>query len=144
MKVIKTNWLAAAGITCCTIIDRGRKFNGVARCCKEDKDFMNEYTGMRIAQQRACIAAQKDYIQNDIKPRLKAIKQLYYSINRSKYYNEKCYENRMIRRQLCMIKNELTTAQMELIQLEQTLKDYIEEKDKFYKKVRKIRSGKKD
>lgn len=142
MKVVEVKWREKTGIANCMILDRGKKFYGMAFCSEEDKDFMNEYTGIQIAQQRACINAQKDYIQNDVKPRLKAIKQLYYSINRSKHYNIKCYENKMIRRQLYVIKNELTTAQMELIQMEQALKDYIEEKDKFYKKIRKARSGK--
>lgn len=50
----------------------------------------------------------------------------------------------MIRRQLHVIKNELITAQMELAQLEQALKDYIEGKDEFYNKIRKTRSGKDD
>lgn len=46
MKVLKTIWRENTGIATCIIVDRGRKFYGMAICSDEDSDFMNQYTGI--------------------------------------------------------------------------------------------------
>ena len=61
-----------------------------------DQDMMSEKTGCEIANRRAEIMVLKGYVKNELKPRLRALKQLYYSMNRSKYFNEKSYENKML------------------------------------------------
>ena len=68
-----------------------------------------------------------------------ALKQFYYTINRSKQFNEKSYENIMLQRQIRMIELDLATAREMIAGEEQELRFYITEKDKFYNQIRKQR-----
>ena len=99
----------------------------------------SEKTGCEIANRRAEIMVLKGYVKNELKPRLRALKQLYYSMNRSKYFNEKSYENKMLQSQIRVIKNELDTTNQIIAELEYDLSRYLDEKDKFYKKIRHLR-----
>ena len=99
----------------------------------------SEKTGYEIAQRRAEINMLKSYISNELKPRLRALKQLYYSMNRNKKFNENSYENYMLQRQIHLIKNELDTTKEIIAELEEDLITYIDSKDKFYKKIRHMR-----
>ena len=67
---------------------------------------------------------------------LKALKQAYYSMNQSKKFNPKSYENKMLQRQIRQIEFDLDTIRDMLATEEQNLREYIQEKDKFYKRIR--------
>ena len=108
-------------------------------CHSNDQDMKSEKTGCEIANRRAEIMVLKGYVKNELKPRLRALKQLYYSMNRSKYFNEKSYENKMLQSQIRVIKNELDTTNQIIAELEYDLSRYLDEKDKFYKKIRHLR-----
>ena len=97
---------------------------------------MSEKVGCEIAYCRAAIESlkyERDYI---IKPSLKALKQLYYSMNRSKYFNPKSYETKMLRRQIECWEFDLLTVN-EMIDTERVwLKNYIDTKEALYINLR--------
>ena len=136
----KIEWFEESGLALCTIADSyDRTYHAEAFCHSNDQDMKSEKTGCEIANRRAEIMVLKGYVKNELKPRLRALKQLYYSMNRSKYFNEKSYENKMLQSQIRVIKNELDTTNQIIAELEYDLSRYLDEKDKFYKKIRHLR-----
>ena len=137
---IQFDWDETAGIATCTMIDSyGRKHIGTSMCNKKDEDMKNEKTGCTIAQRRAEIKALKSYKQDELKPRLRALNQLYYSMNRSKSFNIYSYENSILHSQIRQIEKELNNVNNTIAELTEDLKIYIAEKDKFYKMIRSNR-----
>ena len=132
-------WDPDTGTATCILTDGHNIFVGIATCSPEDQDMMNEKTGCHIAQFRAEI----DYLihirDNELKPKLAALKQLYFSINKSSHFNEKSYETKMLRRQIYLINSDLNAVKEELTQVKEDLKFYLQEKENFYKKVRENR-----
>lgn len=59
--------------------------------------MMSEKTGCEIAFRRAKIEVLKSY-RDELKIKLEALRQLYYSMNQSNKFNEKSYENKMLQR----------------------------------------------
>ena len=131
-------WDETAGIASCILTDGNIFFCGTASCHSDDADMMSEKTGCEIAYRRAKIESFK-YYRNTLKQQLKALNQLYYSMNQSQKFNPKSYENRMLQRQIQMIKLDLDTVNEMLVGERQKLKTYIDEKDKFYNQIRKMR-----
>ena len=115
-----------------------REFIGEARCHPDDADMMNEKTGNEIAFRRAKIQAIRGY-RDELKAQLRALNQLYFSMNKSKRFNEKSYENRMLQRQIRMTNFDLATIREDLATEEQNLREYIAKKEDFYQHIRKNR-----
>lgn len=132
-------WDPETGVASCVFLDGDNIFIGSATCAPEDRDMMSEKTGYQIALYRMQINYFKHLRDNVLKPRLAALKQLYFSMNKSKYFNEKSYETKMLRRQIYMTSSDLDLIKEELAELKQNLKTYIEEKGKFYQRVRENR-----
>ena len=135
----KIEWFEESGLALCTITDSyDRTYHAEAFCHSNDQDMKSEKTGCEIAFTRARIKYYQ-YYKECLKERLSALNQLYYSMNRSKYFNEKSYENKMLQSQIRVIKNELDTTNQIIAELEYDLSRYLDEKDKFYKKIRHLR-----
>lgn len=132
-------WDPETGVASCVLLDGDNIFIGSATCSPEDRDMMSEKTGYHIAQYRAQISYLKHLRDNVLKPRLAALKQLYFSINKSKHFNDKSYETKMLRRQIYMTSSDLDLIKEDLVLLKQELNSYLDEKAKFYKKVRENR-----
>ena len=128
-------WDENTGTASCILSDGEKIFTGFANCHPEDDDMCSEKTGCEIALRRAKINALKDY-RNEVKVRLSALNQLYYSMNRSKYFNKKSYENKMLQRQIRLTNFDLDTVKEMIVSEQQSLKSYIDEKEKFYNKTR--------
>lgn len=128
-------FMYADGETICKLDDH---IFGVAVCHPDDKDMMNERTGQEIAYRRAEIQAYRKY-RDEVKVRLSALNQLYYSMNRSKHFNPKSYENKMLQRQIHLLQDDLDTVNGVLATLQESLRDYLQKKDEFYKQIRKNR-----
>ena len=93
----KIEWFEESGLALCTITDSyDRTYHAEAFGHSNDRDMKRDNTGGEIANCRAEIMVLKGYVKNELNPRLRALKQLYYSMNRSKYFNEKSYENKML------------------------------------------------
>lgn len=137
-------WDAENNIATCTLIDdQGRKFVGTAKCHPDDLDFSNELTGGVIASHRAMIKYLRSIKRDILQPELRALKQLYYSMNQSKKFNPNSYENKMLQRQIHIKEEDLATIEEELVSLQQKLKLFIATKDATYKKLRQNRAIKK-
>lgn len=130
------NYNGDTGIAFCTIYEYGLEFMGAALCHPDDKDMKSERTGCEIANRRAYIHLLCHERDNIIVPQLKALKQLYYSINRSKNFNKKGYVEKALYRHIRMLEHDLTAIKAEIATERQSLKDYINGKEKFYQRHR--------
>lgn len=133
------DWNKEEGIATCVLFDGRNPFIGIAKCHPDDADFQSEKTGMIIAESRAEIKALQHYKNNILQPGLDALNQLYHSINKSKNYNKKSYEAKMLYRQIRMKEKDIELIKEVLKQRKQYLKEFIDDKDAFYKSVKKNR-----
>ena len=119
----------------CTIELPSGTLTTVAKCHPDDYDFGNEFTGYDIADRRMSIKILQTH-KYELNIRLSALNQLYYSMKHSKRFNEKSYENKMLQRQINMIKQDIQTTKEMIEEERNNLKSYIDTKDDFYKKIR--------
>lgn len=136
-------WNAAEGIAACIITDnQNRVFTEFAKCHDDDFDMISEKTGCEIAYRRAKISALRAVRDLDLKPRLAALKQLYYSMKHSSKFNPNSYENLMLQRQIRLLNFDLATAKEMIASEQKFLKDYIKGKDKLYNRLRLTQKAK--
>ena len=124
-----------SGVSTYIIEYEGQYFTGIAHCAPEDADMQNEKTGINIAERRAIIKLFQ-YRRNELKHKLAALNQLYYSVNKSKKYDSHGYMENMLEHQRQQIQDELNLMKNTLKDEQEELKQYIDNKDKFYKRVR--------
>ena len=124
------------GVGYCSIFEYGLEFTGIAVCHPDDRDILSERTGCEIANRRAYLELLYHERDNIIAPQLKALKQLYYSINKSKNFNKKGYAEKALYRHVRMLEHDLTAIKAEIATEKQSLKDYINGKEKFYQRHR--------
>ena len=129
------NWDEETGIASCILSDGEKVYTGFAQCHPDDEDMKGQKTGCEIAFRRARINALRGY-RDELKIQLKALNQLYYSMNKSAKFNKKSYENKMLQRQIRMINFDLATTKEMIATEQENLRTYIKEKDEFYKKTR--------
>lgn len=130
-------WDEESRTAICTLYDKqsGKTYIGTATCHPDDVDFMSEKTGCDIAFRRAKIEFLRG-LRDEQKCQLQALKHVYHTMNRSKYFNPKSYENKMLQRHTHSIEFDLATTKEILANELQGLKYVIDEKDKFYKRTR--------
>jgi hypothetical protein len=128
-------WEEDTGSAICTIVENGKTYMGIAKCHPDDNDMMSEKTGCEIAFRRAKIECLRG-IRDEQKCELRAFNRLYYTMNKSKKFNPKSYENIMLHRQIRMTEFDLATTKEILAHEEADLRRIIDEKDKFYKRTR--------
>jgi hypothetical protein len=129
-----------ATATCCLEFDN-QVFIGTAQAHPDDMDMASEKVGCEIAYSRAAIDSLKYERDNVIKPSLKALKQLYYSMNRSKRFNPKSYEYKMLKRQIECWEFDLAMIS-DMIDTERTwIRDYINTKEALYQNIRANRNS---
>lgn len=124
------------GSAVCTMTYKGQKFVGCANCHPDDVDMESERVGMTIAEVRAVIRVITFIRDFEIKPQLKILNHLYGNMRRSHYYNPESYEAKMLRSQIRVIERELAAINNQLADERKFLKDYIDGKDKLYKRLR--------
>ena len=129
-------YIYADGTAVCTITYKGLDFMGTAKCHEEDRDFESERVGMSIAESRANIKLLGFMRDNEIKPQLKILNHLLSNMKTSTYYNPISYEAGMVRSQIRAIEKELTAINNAIADERKFLKDYIDGKDKLYKRLR--------
>ena len=143
MKKIKPifHYDKETGCSTCVIETKYGKFSGTACCHPDDMDMASEKVGCEIAYSRAAIDSLKYERDNVIKPSLKALKQLYYSMNRSKKFNPKSYEYKMLKRQIECWEFDLAVIG-DMIDTERTwIRDYINTKEALYQNIRANRNS---
>ena len=98
-KTVNFEYDEDSRVTYCHIVDKNNHVSvGVATCLEDDIDMISKRTGEEIAFRRAKIENLRICRDADLKPRLAALKQLYYSMKHSSKFNPKSYENCMLQR----------------------------------------------
>ena len=135
-------WNDEMGIATCTLIDNmnNKTYIGKAVCHPDDRDFMTDKAGLTIASSRATIKALQSYKNDELKPGLKALNQLYYSIKHSKHFNANSYEARALKRQIKMKEADIKVVNEKIKEERDFLKKYIDDKENFYQAIRKNRT----
>lgn len=124
------------GKSTCIIEYKGIFFCGEAKCHPQDNDFESEKTGLQIAEIRANIKLLQFRRDTEIKPQIKILKHLLHNIQSSQSHNPKAYESIMIKKQLKSLNMDLNEINGVIHDEKRYLKDYIDNKDKFYNKIR--------
>lgn len=125
-----------APLATCVISYNNVFFVGEAKCHPDDMDFASERTGLCIAEARANIKLMTYIRDTTIKPALATLRHLQRNMESSKNYNPKSYEAKMVRGQLRSLEKDLAVANNDIAEEKQYLKEYIQKKDEFYKKMR--------
>ena len=136
-------WDQENGIATCTIVSDFGKFITSSHCHPDDMDMCSEKTGCQIALYKMSIKVNK-YYRDVLKHQIAALEHLYNSMRHSKKFNKNSYENKMLQNQLRLLKLDLVTAKEIITSEEQKLREYIEEKEKFYTKIRRNRKRSKE
>lgn len=134
-------WDDDKGIAICIIHTPYGDFGGSATCHTDDKDMMSEKVGCEIAYCRAAIKMLIYQRDCQIKPALKALKQLYYSMKHSKKFNPKSYESKMLRRQIENWEFDLDIVNDMLDTERKYVHDYITTKELLYQDLRTKRNN---
>lgn len=127
-------------VATCILYYKNKVFYGMATCHPDDMDFANEKTGEHIAYLRAMIEALIWERDCEIKPALAGLKQAFYSMNRSKKFNEKSYEAKMLYHQILIKQDDLEQIKLLIDKYKLELHDFIAKKDIFYKQLRAYRA----
>lgn len=144
MKYPIFKWDNENKICICDIKYNNLIFSGTAKCHPDDQDMVSELTGGIIAELRAnikCLCHQRDC---EIKPKLQAIRQVYYSINQNQEFNPKSFEAKAIFKHMKFLEKELKDIRLEIKNLKLELKTYIALKEEFYQEVRRRRNNGQD
>ena len=144
MKNVVYEWQPEEGLAICKVYYNNIEFKGTASCHPDDIDMCSKMTGQTIAELRAEIKKLQHIRDNELRPQLKVLNQLYYAMNRSKEYNKKSYESKMLYRAIKNISNELDMVKEMLDNDRKFLKEYIDLKDIYYKNIRSRREAKAD
>ena len=96
MNKPKFEWYEEDRQAICTLRTKYGVFKGIASCHPDDEDMMSEKVGCEIAYSRAAIESLKYERDCIIKPSLKSLRQLYFSMKHSKKFNPKSYEAKML------------------------------------------------
>lgn len=124
------------GSAVCIITYNGYRFVGEATCHPDDMDFESERVGLTIAESRANIKTLRHIRDCEVKPQLKILKHLYDNMRSSTKHNIYSYEAKMMRSQIRVIEKELATINNAIADEQKFVKDYINGKDKMYKRLR--------
>ena len=141
MKQPLYEWDENVGVAWCTIYYKDLEFLGTACCHEDDADMMSKLTGQTIAEFRATLQYLRHIRDNELRPQLKSLYQLYYSMNRSTKFNPKSYESKMLYSQIQNLENDLATIKENIAVLKQDLKQYIEDKEKSHQLIRSRRAA---
>ncbi len=140
---IFTSWDKETGVATCILMDKqGNTYFGQAKCHPEDKDMMSEHTGLEIAYRRAALRYLCHVRNNIIKPELKTLKTFYHSINSNKDYDENHYIVKRLLKHINFAQQDLDDINSEITHGRKELKDYMENKNDFYRSIRKLRMDK--
>lgn len=120
----------------CLMYYDGMTFEGGAKCHPDDMDFESERVGLTIAEARATKKVLRFIRDHELRPQLKILNHLYSNMRTSTYYNPISYEAKMLRSQIRAIEKELAAINNDLADERKFLSDYIQGKDKLYKRLR--------
>ena len=115
---------------------KGQTFMGKAHCHPDDLDMESERTGLTIAEARAYIKLKKFQKRFEIEPVVNALRHMVNNIQSSTHHNDRAYESCMMRSQYAHWVEKLAEIKTDIADEEKYLKEYIDQKDKLYRKLR--------
>lgn len=124
-------------VSCETL--NGEILSASAICHPDDADMCSRQTGNIIAEFRLLIKCHQYEKNNILRPQLKILYHLKSIYERDPNYNEYSYENKMLRKQIRIVEKEIEDTKEDIENIRKELKDFIDCKDSFYRKVRKHR-----
>lgn len=133
-------WDPEAGVATCTLTDKDKTFIGTAICAPDDIDMMSEKTGCQIAQWRAELNFYIHIRDNELKPQIQVLNHLLSTVSQRYDFNSKSHDAKMMYSLYRQKENDLAVIKDMIAMRKQMLKEYIEEKDKFYQKIRTRRA----
>lgn len=142
MKQPVYTWDEELGVATCTIFYKDIEFYGQAICHPDDKDMMSRLVGQTIADMRATLWYLRHVRDNELRPQLQVLYQLYYSMKHSKNFNPKSYEAKMLYKQIHFIEKNLSIVKEDIAELYLRLSNYIEQKDIDHKLIKEFRAKK--
>jgi hypothetical protein len=90
MRKPEYTWDEECGVASCTIFYKDMEFYGQAACHPDDEDMMSRLVGQTIADMRATIWYLRHVRDNELRPQLQSLYQLYYSMkHRCRKYKQK-------------------------------------------------------
>lgn len=131
-------WHENTGTMVCSVEYHNKIYTGLAECHPNDEDMKSKKVGAYLAELRAnrkFLQAQK----NEIKIKLAALNQLYYSMKHSTHFNPKSYEAKMLFRQIRGAEDDLDIVIKMIADNRIEEQRYINVKDEFYKQIRQNR-----
>ena len=137
-------WNQETGEATYTIYYKNLTFTGYATCHPDDEDMKSQMMGLTIAESRATLNYLRHVRDNDLRPQLKSLKQLMYSIVHSKQYNRKSYEVRMLYRHIQMLEEDLKNITEDISRIKFFLWRYMREKEELHQTIREKRKAKTD
>ena len=133
------HWNEDVGIYVCRIKLNTKNLDlcgvGVAECHPNDLKYKSQFTGGFIAENRAKIDLIKQLNKTSIKPSILTLKHVIGTMQHSKNYNPDSYEAKRIQKELDNLINEYNDNIKTIEELKDLIKNYIEEKDKYHKKL---------
>ena len=135
-------WHNDEGVAVCVLQYKTMTITGLAQCHPDDEDMKSKLTGETIAELRAVIKLWQFIRDFEIMPQLKSLKQLYYSMNHSKYFDPRSYEAKMLYRQIKLLEEDLVAVKEEIQRSKDELKAYLETKEKDHEKLRNYKAKK--
>ena len=142
MKKPEYLWQPELGIAYCTIYYKDLEFCGMAVCHPDDNDMKSKLTGETIAEARAFISYLLHIRDYEIRPQLKALYQLYYSMKHSSQFTPRSYEAIMLYKQIHNLENDLANIKTEIANTKTFLKEYIAQKEKDHATIREYHKKK--
>lgn len=129
-------WSERYSTATCTLFYKNYEFTGIANCHPDDQDMMSKLTGQTIAEYRATLQYLRFIRDCELQPQLKALKQLYYSMNHSKYFNPKSYEAKMLYRQINILQEDLKENKYLIDFTKKELEVYLKTKERDHQQLR--------
>lgn len=144
MEPMKYSWSPETGVaTCQLFIDRNHIYEGQAICAEQDTDMKSEKTGCHIATERAKLAWYKD-MRDELSVQSVALRHVISLMRQAPGHDEASPDYQTAVNELRRVEDELSMTRDIINFTRNFLSDYISEKDKFYKglrRLRKVQSG---
>lgn len=136
----KFNWDPEHGVATCIVINPETecKFVGIAECHPEDKDMMNEMTGQEIAYHRALINLYRDKLKT-LKKEKRVTDDIYKTFKNMPNFDKENRYIRVVRHRSYGLAEEIRVYSEMIENTIKYIKDYIDNKDQFYKITRRNR-----
>ena len=134
------SWDPETGSALCILSDKNNTYYGTATCSPDDQDMMSEKTGCEIAYHRALITALRSR-RDELQIQYQGLHNYYYTMNKSKWFNENSYEARRLNSHMSMLLEDIDALKEEIKAEQNFLRNYMKDKAEFYKKIRHNRKA---